>query len=142
MGFSARILLDSISDAGARLTTMEARYPRFIHSELMTHRVFCLEAGTRLYFDLPSRKGDTKRYTMTIAEFHDRWHAGAKRSLEKMNLRSCDEDTRVISHTHVSDIAFSGYLPVYRVTTADGKTITTTAEHRFLTPTGWSTLRE
>jgi thymidylate synthase ThyX len=40
MGFSARILLDSISPAGVRLTTMEVRYPRFIHSELMTHRVF------------------------------------------------------------------------------------------------------
>jgi thymidylate synthase ThyX len=39
MSFSARILLDSISEAGARLTTMEVRYPRFIHSELMTHRV-------------------------------------------------------------------------------------------------------
>src|ERR1700736_4652442 len=39
MGFSARVLLDSISPAGVRLTTMEVRYPRFIHSEVMTHRV-------------------------------------------------------------------------------------------------------
>jgi len=39
MGFSARVLLDSITDAGARLTTMETRYPRFIHSELLTHRL-------------------------------------------------------------------------------------------------------
>lgn len=39
MAFSARVLLDSISPAGARLTTMELRYPRFIHSELLTHRV-------------------------------------------------------------------------------------------------------
>ena len=40
MPFSARVLLDSVSPAGVRLTTMEARYPRFIHSELLTHRVF------------------------------------------------------------------------------------------------------
>ncbi len=39
MGFSARVLLDSISPAHVRLTTMEVRYPRFIHSEVMTHRV-------------------------------------------------------------------------------------------------------
>jgi thymidylate synthase ThyX len=39
MPFSARILLDSRSPAGVRLTTMEVRYPRFIHSEVMTHRV-------------------------------------------------------------------------------------------------------
>jgi thymidylate synthase ThyX len=40
MPFSARVLLDSVSPAGVRLTTMEARYPRFIHSELLTHRMF------------------------------------------------------------------------------------------------------
>jgi thymidylate synthase ThyX len=39
MPFYARILLDSMSPAGVRLTTMEVRYPRFIHSEIMTHRV-------------------------------------------------------------------------------------------------------
>jgi thymidylate synthase ThyX len=39
MPFSARVLLDSVSPAGVRLTTMEVRYPRFIHSEVMTHRV-------------------------------------------------------------------------------------------------------
>jgi thymidylate synthase ThyX len=46
MGFSARVLLDSISPAGVRLTTMEVRYPRFIHSELMTHRVFSRNAAS------------------------------------------------------------------------------------------------
>jgi thymidylate synthase ThyX len=46
MGFSARILLDSVSPAGIRLTTMEVRYPRFIHSEQMTHRVFSRNAAS------------------------------------------------------------------------------------------------
>lgn len=36
---TAKILTDSITDDGARLTTWELSYPRFIHSELMTHRV-------------------------------------------------------------------------------------------------------
>lgn len=39
-GYSARVLLDSVSPAGARLTTMEWRYPRFIHAEVMTYRMF------------------------------------------------------------------------------------------------------
>ena len=38
--YSARILLDSVSPAGARVTTMEWVYPRFIHSEVMTYRMF------------------------------------------------------------------------------------------------------
>lgn len=40
MGYSARILADSISDPMVRLTTMEITYPRFVHAEFMTHRVF------------------------------------------------------------------------------------------------------
>ncbi|MDE2482424.1 MAG: FAD-dependent thymidylate synthase [bacterium] len=38
-GFSARVLTDSVSTAGIRLTTMEVRFPRFVLSELNTHRV-------------------------------------------------------------------------------------------------------
>lgn len=40
MSYSTRILLDSISPAGRRLTTWELQYPRFVHAELMTHRLF------------------------------------------------------------------------------------------------------
>lgn len=39
MGFSARILADSLAPCGKRLTTIEATYPRPIHSELLTHRL-------------------------------------------------------------------------------------------------------
>lgn len=37
---SAKVITDSFSPYGNRLTTMELVYPRFIHSEFMTHRVF------------------------------------------------------------------------------------------------------
>jgi hypothetical protein len=36
--YSAKIILDSIAPCGRRLTTIESTYPRFIHSEVMTHR--------------------------------------------------------------------------------------------------------
>jgi hypothetical protein len=41
---TAKIIADSISPAGIRLTTMELRYPRMIHSEVMTHRKFSRNA--------------------------------------------------------------------------------------------------
>lgn len=41
---SAKIIADSISPDGIRLTTMHLRYPRFIHAEFMTHRVFSRNA--------------------------------------------------------------------------------------------------
>lgn len=46
MAYSAKILLDSVSPTGSRLTTMEITYPRFVHSEFMTHRVFSRNAAS------------------------------------------------------------------------------------------------
>lgn len=40
MSYEAKIILDSIGPNGARLTTFELSYPRFVHAELMTHRMF------------------------------------------------------------------------------------------------------
>jgi thymidylate synthase ThyX len=40
MGPHVKILKDSIGPSGKRITTYELRYQRFIHSELMTHRLF------------------------------------------------------------------------------------------------------
>lgn len=37
-GIVARIIADSISQYGKRMVTYEIEYPRFIHSEIMTHR--------------------------------------------------------------------------------------------------------
>ena len=42
----ATVLADSISPTGQRITTFQLRYPRFIHSELMTHRVFSRNASS------------------------------------------------------------------------------------------------
>lgn len=44
MTISAKIILDSISVHGDRITTWELEYPRFIHGEIMTHRVFSRNA--------------------------------------------------------------------------------------------------
>lgn len=46
MTITAKVVLDSISEEGVRLTTMELVYPRFIHSEIMTHRVFSRNASS------------------------------------------------------------------------------------------------
>lgn len=43
---AAEIVADSISAEGVRLTTLQLRYPRWIHSELMTHRVFSRNASS------------------------------------------------------------------------------------------------
>jgi len=46
MTITAKIIADSITEDGNRLTTMQLMYPRFIHSEYMTHRVFSRNASS------------------------------------------------------------------------------------------------
>lgn len=41
---SVKIVADSISPSGSRITTFELEYPRIIHSELMTHRLLSRNA--------------------------------------------------------------------------------------------------
>ncbi len=43
---SAQVITDSISPDGIRLTTLKLRYPRWIHAEFMTHRVFSRNASS------------------------------------------------------------------------------------------------
>lgn len=46
MTIEAKIIADSISEEGVRLTTMQLVYPRFIHAEFMTHRCFSRNASS------------------------------------------------------------------------------------------------
>lgn len=58
---SAKVIADSVSMEDVRLTTMELVYPRFIHAELMTHRVFSRNASS-------SRAIPVKRMLQMIRE--------------------------------------------------------------------------
>lgn len=46
MTITAQVIADSIADGCPRLTTLQLRYPRFIHAEFMTHRVFSRNASS------------------------------------------------------------------------------------------------
>lgn len=46
MTITATVIADSIADGCPRLTTLQLRYPRFIHSEVMTHRQFSRNASS------------------------------------------------------------------------------------------------
>lgn len=46
MTTSADIIADSIAPSGVRLTTFKLVYPRFIHAEFMTHRMFSRNASS------------------------------------------------------------------------------------------------
>jgi hypothetical protein len=45
-GISVKIIQDSINVSGNRMVTMELEYPRFIHSEILTHRILSKNASS------------------------------------------------------------------------------------------------
>ena len=58
--YAAKILADSINSGGDRLTTFELTYPRMVHAELMTHRLFSRNSAS-------SRAIPTKKLMERIA---------------------------------------------------------------------------
>ena len=54
MSIAARVVADSISPMGKRITTFVLTYPRFVHAEFMTHRVFSRNAASSRA--IPARK--------------------------------------------------------------------------------------
>lgn len=46
MSIITKIIADSLSHSGERITTFELTYPRFIHSEVMTHRIYARNASS------------------------------------------------------------------------------------------------
>ncbi len=52
--YSAKIIADSINPVGDRITTFELTYPRFVHAELMTHRLFSRNSASSRA--LPTKK--------------------------------------------------------------------------------------
>jgi thymidylate synthase (FAD) len=131
--------------------------PIFIARQWIRHRTACLAAGTEVYFDFPGgigRRGN-QLYKLPIEEIARRFDATRNARPDKqrnpffrrdrvreMRLRQVNEDTLRIQHTRIVDVYRNGTKPVFRMTLADGKTITATNDHQFFFAGGWSTLKQ
>jgi len=153
----AKIVADSISPQGHRITSMLLTYPRFIHSELMTHRMFsrnsasCLTADTIITIESPNRikKGNkSSSNNMTIKEIVDKWIDGdnlgrtLKHRLKPMYLRCLNEDTGEFITTHITNCFRQGIQDVYEIELTNSYKIKCTKNHRIFTNKGWKTLND
>ena len=68
MSIEAKVVADSVSPQGIRLTTLALKYPRWIHSEFMTHRLFSRNASS-------SRAIPSRRLSALEREYPLRWDA-------------------------------------------------------------------
>lgn len=120
---------------------------RSLTHELVRHRAgmaYCLSGDTLVYSERRAggmRNGPRKRTLRSIYEMTQTPHGRSR--LKLLRLRTLDESTGTFTTGRVRAVVCSGSKPVFRVELEDGKAITCTREHRFLTPNdGWKPLGE
>jgi thymidylate synthase ThyX len=130
------------------------KLPIFVMREWARHRIGCLTGDTEVTFvNVNGQTAPGLRKTMD--ELWRMWSEGevdghaptADRvrvadEVRRMRLRVLNETTGEFEVGHIRDVIDKGLQPVYELTLADGKRITMTKNHRVLTDTGWSTMRE
>lgn len=152
----AKIIKDSVTHHGKRLTTFELEYPRFIHAELMTHRALsknsasCLSGDTVIYIEKPCalKKGRKSIQPMTIKDIVNKWFDGdsngrkTQSRLKEMKLRCLNEDTGEFQTTSITNCFKSGVKDVFEIQLENGYSLKCTKEHRIFTKDGWKTLED
>jgi thymidylate synthase (FAD) len=114
--------------------------------ELVRHRAgwaYCLTGDTLVYSDHFTngvREGVKKRSLKHLFEMTRTPHGRSR--IKLLRPRCLDETTGTFTTGKVVQIAYSGVKPVFRVELEDGKSITCSRDHRFLTPRGWLALHE
>ena len=103
----AKVVLDSVAPNGRRLITVEARYARWIHCELLTHRAFARNAASSRAIPFVSRNDngsfkDTCTFAMLSGDPFIPDFIGAKQkgmqSGEELT-GDCREDAEAIIHS-------------------------------------------
>lgn len=117
----------------------------FTH-ELVRHRAgtaFCLAGETLIYSDhmWGARRSTIKKRAIQDIYAMTKTPHGRSR-IRLMRLRCLDESTGLFVTGRIRQIVCSGKRSVFKVELADGKTITCSKEHRFLTASGWAPLEE
>lgn len=80
------MILDSRSPyTGQRITTIEAKMHRFILPEFNTHRKFCLDGDSMIYFINPKQQSEGKIRTnkIKLSELFVKWSLGARQRNNK-----------------------------------------------------------
>ena len=104
---------------------------------------FCLVGDTLIYSTHQvhgKSDGVTKRRLDDLYAMTQTPHGRSR--LKLLRLRCLDETTGTFVAGKVKQVICSGVKPVFTVKLADGKTITATKTHRYLTRDGWMTLED
>lgn len=88
----AKIIKDSISaESGVRLTTFELDYPRFIHAEIMTHRVFSRNAQSSRAVPVKSTLAVNQEWVTPIVWGKNKSGMSSEETLQGIELESAKQ---------------------------------------------------
>jgi len=119
---------------------------RSVTHELIRHRAgfgYCLTGDVEVYSDHfcnGRREGVKKRSMAQLYQMTQTSHGRSR--LKLLRVRCLDEATGLFTQGRVKAVVCSGIKPVFRIELTDGKSITCSKEHRFLTAEGWKPLEE
>lgn len=115
---------------------------RFITSRDVTHQIVRHRTGCSYCVDGDTVIRSIGDKSWTISQLYE-WQEDYRRSgnLKKINVRSVDEETNKLVANHIKQVFKTGVKPCYEVTTASGRSIVCTDQHRFYTPEGYIKLQ-
>lgn len=124
---------------------LEITTTRDIARQILRHRSFsfqefCVTGDTMITLELPgaARKGKRASYKRSIEHLYK---LQSKNQMPEC-VRVFDEDTRTFVNAKIKEVFCTGVKPVFKITLANGKSITATKEHKFFTQDGFKTLED
>jgi thymidylate synthase ThyX len=150
-GRNTRDYLENIKRQGHGSVLEHANYSlllegvsRSLTHELVRHRAgfaYCLDGETLVYSERlvrGKRDGARKRRLVDLYRMTQTPHGRSR--LRLLRVRCLDEGAGAFTTGRVRAVAYSGAKEVFEVTLDDGKRITCSRDHRFLSRHGWQPL--
>lgn len=122
---------------------VEIECPRDIGRQILRHRFefqeFCVAGDTVVTIERITKDGERQTYPRTIEHLYN---LQQKNKRLPSGVRVFDEETSTFVVRPIKEVFKTGVKPVFKITLDNGRSITATKEHKFLTQDGFKTLEE
>jgi thymidylate synthase (FAD) len=123
---------------------LEVTTTRDIARQILRHRSFtfqefCITGDSLITCGFYNKNGKFTPYYVPIEKLfvRQKW-----KNYKDILVRVYDEKTKFFNSSKIKEVFKTGVKPVYKVKLSDGKEITCTKEHKFLSESGWDTLEK
>lgn len=124
--------------------TMEIKTSRGIAAQILRHKSFqfqeyCISGDSKITCGFYNKNGKFVPHYIPIKKLYEKQN---HKNYKNILLRVYNETTKEFTSAPFKEVFFNGQKECFKITLEDGKTITTTKEHKFLTKKGFLPLEE